>query len=294
MVAAQNFFDDSIILLNKPCGHISHEITSYVKKLLGITKTGHAGTLDPNVSGVLPIALGRSTKLLQYVASKRKTYVGIIKFRNLLTRMQVEELFKKFTGKLTQTPPKISAVRKVPRKRTIYSLKLLEFEGRFGLFETEVDAGTYIRTLCEDIGKQCGGARMEELRRIAVGDINEKDTVTLSELIDAVWLWKNKNDNSLLMPMLRQTDSLISFRKVVLKQTAIRSVLQGAQVMVPAIKEFPQDLAKDEPVKLYSESGVFLGIGHAVLSGAELSDAHRGIAIRTERMQAMLSDFSKA
>ena len=144
----QKKINNGIIIIDKPCGQVCHEITSCVKKIVGASRSGHAGTLDPNVSGVLPIALGKATKLLRYIAGKDKTYVGIIKFRKILKKDQIENLFREFTGEITQTPPKISAVRKKPRKRTIYYLKLIEHNGRFAVFETTVDAGTYIRTLC--------------------------------------------------------------------------------------------------------------------------------------------------
>ena len=118
--------ENGILLLDKPYGHSSHEITTYIKKLLGVSRAGHAGTLDPQVSGVLPIALGRATKLLQYIATKRKTYVGIIKFKHILSEEKVQQLFQQFTGEITQTPPRESAVQKVARKRTIYTLQFLE------------------------------------------------------------------------------------------------------------------------------------------------------------------------
>ena len=212
-----------------------------MKRITGATRSGHAGTLDPNVSGVLPIALGRATKLLSYLAGKDKTYIGIIKFKEPKSSSEVEALFSQFVGELVQTPPKISAVRKVPRKRTVYYLKLLELEekeggrGRLALFEAKVDAGTYIRTLCEDIGKRCGGARMEELRRTAVGKITERETFTMQELIDAMWRYKNRNDSSQLDRMLKEPERFIEMPAVSIKESALPSVLSGAQIMAPAI-----------------------------------------------------------
>jgi len=279
---------DGLILLDKPPGHTSHEITSFVKKITGAMRTGHAGTLDPDVSGVLPIALGRSTKLLRYIAGETKTYVGIIKFRKVQTKVQIEEFFTAFTGELIQTPPKISAVRKVPRKRTVYYLKLLEISEtnpRLALFEAKVGAGTYIRTLCEDIGKKCGGARMEELRRIAVGNIRENQTVALQDVVDAMWLLKNKKDDSMLKKIIHRTEDFIDLPKATIKNSAIDSIKSGAQIAVPAVINFQSPVARGMRVALYSEDKIFIGVGITQFSSDELGKVKKGIAIRLERVQ---------
>jgi len=279
---------DGLILLDKPPGHTSHEITSFVRKITGAMRTGHAGTLDPDVSGVLPVALGKSTKLLRYIAGETKTYVGIIKFRNIQTKAQIEELFGTFTGELIQTPPKISAVRKVPRKRTVYYLKLLEISEtnpRLALFEAKVGAGTYIRTLCEDMGKKCGGARMEELRRIAVGNILENQTVTMQDVVDAMWLLKNKKDDSQLKKIVHRAEDFIDLPRVTIKNSAIDSIKSGAQIAVPAVVSFQGRVPGGQKVALYSEDGRFIGVGITQISSDELEKKKRGIAIRLERVQ---------
>jgi H/ACA ribonucleoprotein complex subunit 4 len=274
-----------VIIINKPCGHTSHEITTFVKKIAGVSRAGHAGTLDPNVSGVLPVALGKATKLLRYIAGKDKTYVGIIKFRNVLGKKEIEELFSRFTGEIIQTPPKISAVAKKPRKRKVHYLKLLEIGSnpRLALFEAKVDAGTYIRTLCTDIGKLCGGARMEELRRIAVGKITEEESHTIQELIDAMWYHKNREDDSLLKKMLKKPESLIDYSKVFIKDSALESIFSGAQVMVPAIEGFQSPVSRSERVALYCKEK-FIGVGIAQLSSEEIKKKKKGMAVKLERV----------
>ena len=275
---------DAVIIIDKPPGLTSHEVTTLVKKITGSSRAGHAGTLDPDVSGVLPVALGRATKLLQYIAGKEKTYVGIVKFKNIMSREHVEALFKKFTGELTQTPPKISAVRKVPRKRTVYTLRLLELDGRLALFETRVDAGTYIRTLCDDMGKQCGGARMVELRRIAVGGITESEAVRMTELSDAVWLMKEKRDAALLEGMLKAPETLIGLPKARIKESALASVLSGAQIMMPAVESIG-DAKKGGKVAIYCGEK-FVGVGIMQVDAPDILPNNRGIAIKIERMHA--------
>jgi H/ACA ribonucleoprotein complex subunit 4 len=284
----QDSLPDGLIILDKPPGHTSHEISAFVRKITGAKRAGHAGTLDPEVSGVLPVAVGRSTKLLRYIAGKDKTYVGIIKFRRIQTRGEIEKLFKKFTGELTQTPPKMSAVRKVPRKRTVYHLRLLEMgetNPRLAVFEAKVGAGTYIRTLCEDMGKESGGARMEELRRIAVGGIKEGLAVTLEDLVDAVWLMKNRNDDSAVKKIMHPADEFIDLPKAVIRDSAIDSVRSGAQIGVPAVASFDSSVKRGDHIKIYSESGRFVGVGIAQIPPEELSSLRKGIAIKLERVQ---------
>jgi H/ACA ribonucleoprotein complex subunit 4 len=274
--------DDKVIIINKPPGLTSHEVTTYVKKITGASRAGHAGTLDPDVSGVLPVALGRATKLLRYIAAKEKTYVGIVKFRNIMPREQVEALFKKFTGELTQTPPKISAVRKVPRKRTVYTLRLLELEGRLALFETRVDAGTYIRTLCDDMGAVCGGARMAELRRTAVGRIGERGAHTMTSLIDAAWFARERGDRSMLEGMLKEPEAFIDLPRAHIKESALKSILSGAQIMVPALEKIGS-IRKGERVAIYC-GAAFVGVGQMAIDAQDLQKRSSGLAVRIERM----------
>ncbi len=284
---SEELFNNCLIIINKPPKIISHELTTWVKKITGAKRSGHAGTLDPQVSGVLPVALGKATKLLTYIAPKDKIYVGIIKFRRILPRNEIESLFQKFTGEIEQTPPKQSAVRKVKRKRKIYYLKFLEqneANPRLVLFETRVDAGTYIRTLCEDIGKLCGGARMEELRRTAVGNITEDQAFTIYDLIDALWLLKNKNDSGAPEKMLRKPEEFIDYPKVIVKESAIKSISSGAQIMFPAVKTYPAQVDRDALVSLYSESGKFVGVGRAAVSNEDFKKMSSGLVVKLERV----------
>ena len=286
MPLAEKLLSNGVVIIDKPPGLTSHEVTTLVKKITGSSRSGHAGTLDPEVSGVLPVAIGRATKLLRYIAAKDKTYVGIIKFRKVLQRDEIESLFKRFTGELTQTPPKISAVRKVPRKRTVYHLTLLDIRKdnpRLALFETKVDAGTYIRTLCQDMGKTCGGARMEELRRVAVGRIKEDKCHTMQELTDAM-LFHKKGDSSMLARMLDAPEAYIDLPKAYIKESALASVLSGAQIMAPGIESIDADVSEGARVAIYC-GGTFVGVGIAMTTMDRLKAGEtKGIAIKLERI----------
>ncbi|MDD5336964.1 MAG: RNA-guided pseudouridylation complex pseudouridine synthase subunit Cbf5 [Candidatus ainarchaeum sp.] len=276
-----------VIIIDKPPGLTSHEVTSLVKKMTGSLRTGHAGTLDPSVSGVLPIALGRATKLLDYIVAKDKVYICLMKFKNVQTKERILELFEKFTGGIIQTPPKISAVRKVPRKRFIHYIKFLEQDGRLVLFETKTQAGTYVRTLCTDIGKLCGGARMEELRRIAVGSITEDKAIKMEDLADALWLLNEKSNPSEFLKIVRPVEEyLTSYPKIFVKISAVDSLLNGAQLAASGISSM-ENFGKEERVALFSEEKQLIGMGNSLYPSEEIKKMQKGIVVKTERIHML-------
>jgi len=148
------------------------------------------------VTGVLPIAVGKATKLLMFLPSD-KEYVGVMHINEEIELKKLREIIKsKFIGKIKQIPPKKSAVKREEREREIYDFKILEKEGKHVLFSVHCEAGTYIRKLVHDLGKEIGGAHMLELRRTKAGMFSEKDSMTLLELADAM-----KNNSLKLAPV---------------------------------------------------------------------------------------------
>ena len=276
------YFDNRVIIVDKPPGLTSHEVTTLIKKMFKVKRAGHAGTLDPEVSGVLPIALGRATKLIQYIASKEKTYIALARFKKEMREKEVETLFQKYKGVITQTPPKISAVRKIPRQRKIEKLEILEKRDRLVLFEAQVEAGTYIRTLCEDIGKETDGGRMEELRRIRVGKIDESRAHNMNEIQYALNKFEN-GDEKLITKMLNFPEDLIELPKVMIKKSAINSIKNGAQIMIPALERIYGSPSIRSNVKIYCDKE-FVGIGTLMISEEDLIKNKKGIAIKMERM----------
>lgn len=189
----------SIINIDKPAGPTSFSVSDYVRKKLGLNKTSHFGTLDPAVTGVLPIALGRACKLTGFFLGHDKEYVGVIHVHEDISMDKLQEIInKKFLGKIMQLPPKKSSVRRQVREREIKSFELLEQDGRDILFRTEVQGGTYIRKLISDLGeeKDVGGAHMAELRRIRAGVFSEP-SVNLYEFKEAVELYESGKEEKL-------------------------------------------------------------------------------------------------
>src|SRR3989338_8837485 len=169
----------SLLNLDKPSGPTSFNVSEFVRRKLGLTKTSHMGTLDPAVSGVLPVTLNRACRLSAYLMKKNKTYVGIMRLHEDISEGELKEKMKDFVGKITQMPPVRSSVKRAEREREVYAFNLLEKDGKDVLFEASVEAGTYIRTLVHDLGKKIGGAHMLELRRTSAGIFGEEESISL-------------------------------------------------------------------------------------------------------------------
>ena len=200
-----------VVNLDKPSGPTSHEVVSWVRKILGLQNAGHGGTLDPKVTGVLPCALGRATRVLSALLDAGKEYIGIINFHNPEPKQRIEKIFKLFTGKIYQRPPVKSSVARNLRIREIYYLKLLEAKENHALFRVGCEAGTYIRKLCFDIGEAlCSGAHMMELRRTRVGRFREDESlIPLHNLNDAFTLYKAEADERYWRSMISSMEKMV-------------------------------------------------------------------------------------
>ena len=189
-------FEFAILNIDKPSGPTSFDISDFVReklKGLGVRKTSHFGTLDPKVTGVLPVALNRACKLSGWFIKKNKTYVGIMRIHEEIDDERLKKEVEKFVGKIKQLPPVKSRVKREEREREVYSFEILERDEKDRknvLFETKVEAGTYIRKLVHDLGKNIGGAHMLELRRIRAGIFKENSIVNLYDFEKAVELSK--------------------------------------------------------------------------------------------------------
>ena len=187
--------DYGMLVLNKPQGPTSHQVTDFVKNILDIKKAGHSGTLDPNVTGVLVIALGKATRVVDVLLKAGKEYVCVLYLHDDVPEETIKKTFKEFLGKIEQLPPKKSAVKRQWRTREIYYLDILEIDGRRVLFRVGCQAGTYIRKLCTDVSAKMGTkGHMQELVRTKVGLFTDEQWVSLHDLKDAYALWKEGDE----------------------------------------------------------------------------------------------------
>ncbi len=273
-----------IINLDKPAGPTSHEVVAMVKRILSIPKAGHRGTLDPGVTGVLPIALNKGTKILDALLLGTKTYVTNMRLHAPVDEERLRSVLKEFTTLIYQTPPLKSSVKKVLRKRRIYKIDLLEVEGQNVLFTVESQSGTYIRTLCVDIGRVLGvGAHMAELRRIVSGPFNERENlVTLQDLVEGVILLKEYEEpehlKNLILPIERAVDLA---PKVWVTDGAVNAICHGAPVAIPGIVKLTSNIKKNGLVAIMTLKNELIGLGIAEMNTEEIQTASSGIAVTT-------------
>jgi H/ACA ribonucleoprotein complex subunit 4 len=190
-----------IINIDKSSGPTSFNVSEFVKKKLGLRKTSHFGTLDPKVTGVLPVALNRACKLTGYFLGEDKEYIGIMRMHEDISMKDIEKVIKKkFIGKIIQLPPVKSRVKRAEREREIKSFELLEQDssGKDIMFKSEVQGGTYIRKLIDDLGKELNiGAHMLELRRVRAGIFKENTITNLYDFEKAVDAYEKGNEELL-------------------------------------------------------------------------------------------------
>ncbi|KAG2477441.1 MAG: putative tRNA pseudouridine synthase B [Nitrosopumilales archaeon] len=286
-----------LIILDKPPGPTSHEVVAWTKRILKIPKIGHSGTLDPQVSGVLPLGLGEATKALGVLLLGPKEYQAVGRLHSLISKERLDDVLKQFQGEIFQKPPQRSSVVRRTRTRTIYEMELLEQKERLLLLRVLCEAGTYIRKLLYDIGEVLGpGATMIELRRSRVHQFDESQKlVTLHELYDAFSYWEEKKDDSKLLKFIQPIEHALSeVKSVVIRDSAVDALCHGAQLAIPGILEISPILKKGELVAIYTMKGEVVALAEALMSDYEIKDSVKGQAFQTKRIIMAPSTYPKS
>ncbi|RLG56803.1 MAG: RNA-guided pseudouridylation complex pseudouridine synthase subunit Cbf5 [Candidatus Hydrothermarchaeota archaeon] len=284
-----------IINLDKPRGPTSHEVVAWVKKILNVKKAGHGGTLDPKVSGVLPIAIEESTKIVQTILPAAKEYVCVMHLHGDVEKRDIKRVFKEFEGEIIQRPPIKSAVKRRLRTRRIYYLELIEFKEKDVLFRVGCDAGTYVRKLCHDIGEVLGcGAHMKELRRTKSGSFTEETLVTLHDVVDAYKFWKDYGKEEYIKKVVRPVEeALIYTPKVVIRDSAVDAICHGADLAIPGIVKVDSEIKIGDLVGIFTLKGELVAIGEALMDTKTILMEDYGIAVKTKRVLMKPSTYPR-
>jgi len=292
----ENLLEYGLILIDKPPGPTSHEVVAWTKRILDLPKVGHSGTLDPQVSGVLPLGLGEATKALGVLLLGPKEYQALGRLHSLPSKEKLEQTLDLFRGEIFQKPPQRSAVSRQTRTRTIYELELLEQKERLILLRVLCEAGTYIRKLYYDIGEILGpGGSMIELRRSKVHQFSENNLVTMHELADAFATWKESSDSTKLKKIILPVEHALSeIKSVVIRDSAIDSLCHGAQLAIPGILEISPGLNQGDLVAIYSQKGEVIALAEALLSENEIKDNIKGYAFQTKRIIMKPNTYPKS
>jgi H/ACA ribonucleoprotein complex subunit 4 len=294
--SVENLLEYGLILLDKPPGPTSHEVVAWTKRILHIPKIGHSGTLDPQVSGVLPLGLGEGTKALGILLLGPKEYHALGRLHSLPSKEKLEQILELFRGEIFQKPPQRSAVLRQTRTRTVYELELLEQKERLILLRVLCEAGTYIRKLYYDMGEILGpGGSMIELRRSRVHQFSEDNLVTMHQLADAYATWKENGDDSKLSKMILPIEYALSeIKSVVIRDSAIDSLCHGAQLAIPGVLEISPGLNQGDLVAIYSQKGEVVALAESLLSETEIKDSTKGYAFQTKRIIMKPSTYPKS
>lgn len=287
-----------IVNVDKPKGPTSHQVSDYVQKILGISKSGHSGTLDPAVTGILPVATGRATRVVQTLLTAGKEYVAIMHLHKGVEEEKLRETIKShFIGKIRQLPPIKSSVKRQMRTRSVYYLDILEIDGKDVLFRTGTEAGTYIRKLIHDIGQKLKiGAHMAELRRTKAGPFDESTSFTLQELRDAYYFWKEERNEKFLRKIIQPVENGVQhLPKVWIFDTTAESLCHGVDLKVPGISKLNDGILQDDAVAIMTLKGELVALGTAGIDSEGML-GEKGIAVRTEKvfMQPGIYKIEKA
>lgn len=274
---------NGVINILKPPGMTSHDVVSFVRKTLGIKKVGHTGTLDPGAAGVLPICIGKSTKIVEYLMNDKKIYICELTFGNKTDTYDkygnflyesdkdcsqinyniLQKVVTEFKGKISQKPPIYSAVKingiraydlarrgeKVDiKERTveIYNIEIIKLDPPVAMLKIECSKGTYIRSLCNDIGEKLGcGAYMSFLIRTATGKFSLANSYTLEEISQQM------PDTFIVEP-----DYALEMKNVYIDETYKSKLLNGNSIVYKEKGVYENTL-----VKIYIKPDRFIGIG---------------------------------
>ena len=283
---------NGIILVDKPIGKTSHDMVYLVRRLTGIKKVGHTGTLDPDATGVLPVCIGKATKVCDMLTASDKRYTAelilgkttdtqdasgsvLTESEVNVTAESVHNIIEEFIGEIEQIPPMFSAIKKdgkklyelarkgitverEPRKVTIHSIDILAINLEMNSVTIDVacSKGTYIRTLCEDIGNRLGcGAYMNTLRRTMSGGFDIKDCYTVDRLREIA-------DDRKIAEILIPTDSVFeAYEKVILDDFLAGKLKNGIRIR-------KSGLINGNRYRVYSKDGEFLSVSE--YNGTEL------------------------
>jgi H/ACA ribonucleoprotein complex subunit 4 len=279
-----------VINLDKPSNPSSHEVVAWIKRLLRVEKTGHSGTLDPKVTGNLIVCIDRATRLVKSQQGAGKEYVCVARFHAAVPdTAKVARALEALTGAVFQRPPLISAVKRQLRVRTIYESKLLEHdpERHLAVFWISCEAGTYVRTLCVHLGLLLGvGSHMQELRRVRSGILGEQDNmVTMHDVMDSMWAVDNHKDESYLRRVVMPLEVLLtSYKRLVVKDSAVNAICYGAKLMIPGLLRFENDIETGEEVVLMTTKGEAIAIGIAEMTTAVMATCDHGAVAKIKRV----------
>ena len=290
---------DGILVIRKEKGYTSHDVVAKLRGILHMKKIGHTGTLDPAAEGVLPVALGRGTRLVELLTEKEKTYEAVLRLGVstdtqdmtgtilsekpvTVTEEEVRETVASFVGEQMQVPPMYSALKvggkklyelaregktieRKPRPVVFYEIRILDMDLPLVRISVTCSKGTYIRTLCQDIGEKLScGACMESLLRTKVSEFCVQDALRLSEIEERVQKAAGQTPseqwNAEMFDFIYAVDSVfLQYKKAVICKEWNKLLYNGNRMKKDMFVSYQKDW-EQQKVRIYDEEGRFIGI----------------------------------
>lgn len=269
-----------VVNLDKPPGPSAHQVAGWVRDLTGQDRAAHTGTLDPKVTGCLPMLLGDAVRLAQVFDDATKRYVAILELHGPAPA-DLERVVSEFEGPIHQKPPRKSAVVRRLRTRTIHTLDVLETRDRQVLLRIDCESGTYVRKLCHDLGLALGtGAHMGHLRRVGTGTFDDATLHTMHDLHDAVVEWRERGDDGPLREVVLPAErALRDLPRLTVAPNAAAEIAEGAPVYAPGVID-AETADQGAVVACYTPEGTAVCLG--TLVGDPAADS--GTVVELERV----------
>lgn len=286
-----------MINLDKPAGPSSHEVTAWTKRLLNIERAGHGGTLDPKVTGILPIALQEASKTLQALLHSGKEYICVTRLHSKVSENKIRAVLNEFQGTIYQRPPIRASVKRQLRTRKIYYINLLEINDRNILFQVACEAGTYIRKLSHDIGEAIGcGAHMQELRRTRSGSLTEETKlVTLHDISYYQTKWKKTQNKNWLKKFIQPMENALQLLpKITIRDTAVDAICHGANLAAPGILNLETNIKPKTLILIQTSKTEAVALAKATKTTEEILKMNHGMVAKTERVLMPRGTYPKA
>lgn len=271
--SAEELLNKGVVLVDKPFGPQSNQVSTWIKKELDRKKAGHFGTLDPNATGVLPVGIDKGTRVSKALSEAKKEYVFEAELGEEKDEEEVRKVLQSFEGTNTQTPPEKSAVKKEEREREVYDIELLGVNENSVLGRVRCESGFYVRVLIQQLGEKIDAdAEMEELRRTSQGTLTEEDTNTIQEIVDAYHFY-NDGDEEALKEVLYPIEKAVGhLKKVAIKDSAVNAVANGADLGATGISKFQDKIREGERVAITTLKGELVALSEARMTSEQMYD----------------------
>jgi H/ACA ribonucleoprotein complex subunit 4 len=283
--SVEELLDKGFVIVDKPFGPTSNQISYWIKEELNLKKAGHFGTLDPNATGILPVGLSTGTRINPALAQSDKEYIFEIEMNKERPEKEIRKTLERFEGTNTQTPPEKSAVKKEEREREAYEVELLEKHSKKALGRVKCESGFYVRVLVDQLSEELGvDAEMTELRRTRQGHLTEEDTNTLQEIVDAYHFYKKEDNEEGLKQVLNPIENALGeMKKVAIKDSAVHAVANGSDLGASGISKLQGGIEEGETVAVTTLKGELIALAEAYMNSEDMYD-QQGTAASPENV----------